>query len=91
MTLDEQRDRLGLMCLRLIRQLPRDNAVRKDAEVLLLECGVCNLDHILRQDDYEVGTRAITDAYAETSKRCPFCMSPMRHTRLSGYVCLRCR
>ena len=83
-----QAERLGLMCLRLIRQLPRDNPVRKEAEVLVVECGLCDLGHILRNDEHEANLRAITDP--EAYRRCLKCGGEMAHYRLKGYKCLRC-
>ena len=86
--IEQQVDRLGLMCLRLIRQLPRDNPVRKDAEVLVVECGLCDLGHILRNDEHEANLRAITSP--EAWKLCPKCGGAMAHYRLKGYQCPRC-
>lgn len=78
-------DRLGLMCLRLIRQLPRDNPVRRDAESLVLELGLCDLDHVLRNDKLETALRGIDDSF----RRCPACDGQMHHERLRGWVCGR--
>ena len=66
----------GLTILRLIRQLPRDNLVRKDAEELLVRTKFHSLDSILREEE-------------PAGKRCPKCDGQMHHTRLYGYRCTR--
>lgn len=75
--------KLGLMCLQLIRQLPRDNRVRKRAEELVVEAGFCDLGHILRNDEIE---RLLSEVELGT-RRCLVCDGPMHHERLRGWVC----
>jgi hypothetical protein len=73
------RDQYGLMMLRLIRQLPKDNPVRKAACDLLVGTGFVGPDGAYRFDDIDV----------PDGRRCPKCGSPVAHYRTHGYRCLR--
>lgn len=82
----ELETRLGLMLLSLIRQLPPDNKVRKQAVNLVVSSGFCDLDHIMRNDVYEK-----TIPHDDGKRRCEKCDGIMHHERLRGWVCGACR
>lgn len=69
----ELETRLGLMMLRLIRQLPLDNKVRKQAVNLVVSSGFCDLNHIMRNDVYE---KTIPH---DGERRCEKCDGMMHH------------
>jgi hypothetical protein len=69
----------GLTCLRLIRQLDRDNPVRQEACDLLYRTGFIGPASPLRIDEED----------EPSGRRCPKCGSAMGHYRLHGYRCFR--
>lgn len=82
-SIERQRNQYGLMMLRLIRQLPRENSVRKDAEKLLCDTEFISLESVLRGDEREAMLREV----GAEGRRCQRCDALMYHTRRFGWQC----
>lgn len=70
-----------LVCLRLLRQLPRDNPVRRHAEDFVANHG-SGIEGVLRKEN--------DPELALPFNVCPKCGREMSHFRLKGYRCASC-